>query len=261
MTGLGGLRSRTDLNALFGAASPPPDAARPSLRGIERSYQVAEDRVVQWSPKLYGAVPLGRLGGSREITATEGRMLDRLTASQGFRGLQRLSSIADDAFATSDRRVPPAATMPPAVARKIEHLPAGERADVKRQWPRNDGHNDAFRHAYANARLTTEFGEAWTQQFTTAHEGSNPGSSTREAMDLYNNEVGRRIATRRPDASPAELADLIKGALDRGELVVIDRNGRLEWSDRVANGHHGVTIGLNRVRDAIPRPRGDASAQ
>lgn len=36
-------------------------------------------------------------------------------------------------------------------------------------------------------------------------------------MDLYNNELGRRIATENPEASPEELARLVYEAVEDGE--------------------------------------------
>ena len=243
---------------LVQAQSRPTGGPRPSLASIEQRYQVAEERTADWSPKLYGTVPLGGIGGTRRLTVTEGKLLDRLTHDRGIVGLSRFSGIADDAFATADRRSPQPALSRTAEA-AIQRLPVEERAGAREQWPRNDGHNDAFRHAFWNARLTAEFGEGWTRQFTTAHEGNNPGSSTREAMDLYNNEVGRKIATDHPNASPAELADLVDRALRNGELVVIAANGHLAWSNQVAVGQHGVSIDLPGPA-RIPTPAGTARA-
>ncbi|WP_375404389.1 DUF6973 domain-containing protein [uncultured Sphingomonas sp.] len=256
MFAVGGL----NVGALIGAAVSAAKVDKPLLSAIERTYQVAQDRVETWSAKLFGAIPMGGTGGSRELTATEGKLLDQLTLDRGVVGLQRFKTIAGDAFSVADRRVPPSASMPPEVRRTLDDKPADVRATAIEQWPRNDGHNDAFRHAFWNARLTAEFGENWTKQFATAHEGSNIGNSTREAMDLYNNEVGRRVATENPRATPEQLADLVKQALDAGELVVIGRNGHLNWSDAVANGRHGVSKQLG-VADAIRVPAGDASAR
>lgn len=54
-------------------------------------------------------------------------------------------------------------------------------------------------------------------------------------MDLYNNEVGRRIAVDNPNASPEELADLVQQAVNNGETVVIRPDGQgLEWSNNIA---------------------------
>lgn len=256
---MGSISAVAGVSAASAHAAPPP---RPTPGQIEAHYQVAEEATADWSPKLFGAIPVGDIGGSRTLTLTEGRLLDQLTFDRGISGLQRFRGIADDAFATADARVPPLSgnAIPPAVEARIQALPAAERQDVRDAWPRNDGHNDAFRHAYWNARLASDFGAEWTQQFTTAHEGVNPGSSTREAMDLYNNEVGRRIAAEHPDASPAELADHVRAALDTGELVVIDRSGHLAWSNTVANGDHGITMDLGGVPPRIATPAGTASA-
>ncbi len=58
-------------------------------------------------------------------------------------------------------------------------------------------------------------------------------------MDLYNNEVGLRIATDNPDAEPDELADRVREALEQGDLVVVDRDNDLAWSDQVPLHGHG----------------------
>ncbi|MFV0385642.1 DUF6973 domain-containing protein [Paracoccus sp. (in: a-proteobacteria)] len=102
-----------------------------------------------------------------------------------------------------------------------------------------DGHNDAFRHAYWNALMTKNFGEEFAAAYGTTHEGipGNPADS--ETMDLYNNEVGRRIATENPDASDEELAQLIYEAVENGEMLVIDGNGELAYSDQVPVGSTG----------------------
>lgn len=46
-------------------------------------------------------------------------------------------------------------------------------------------------------------------------------------MDLYNNEVGRKIAAANPNATDKELADLVEKALKDGKLLVIDSAGNL----------------------------------
>lgn len=241
-------------------APPPPPPPKPPLASIERNYQVADDRTADWSPKLFGVIGVGEIGGKQNLTVREGQLLDNLTRDRGIMGLSEFRNIHDDAFATADRREPPAAgPIPPAVEAKIAQLPPDRQAEARALWPNNDGHNDAFRHAYWNARLTSEFGAEWTAQFATAHEArpGNPGN--REAMDLYNNEVGRRIATEHPNASPAELADHVRAALRNGDLVVIDQGGRLAWSDTVAVGQHGITPPAAAAPN-IGVPNGDASA-
>jgi hypothetical protein len=236
--------------------------AKPSLSDIQRNYQVAEDRMANWEPKLGGLIPLGVFTGSRRITATEGAMLDGLTRSRGILGLQAFQGIVNEAQTVSAARVPPASvdSMPARVAADINKLPAGIRDQVRNGWPLSDGHTDAFRHAYWNARMTQQFGSDWAKQYATAHEavdGTVNNSAVREAMDLYNNEVGRAIATANPNASPAEIADKVKAALDRGELVVVNQSGTLSWSNEVAVGQHGRGQSSN-APGVLPIPAGDA---
>jgi hypothetical protein len=233
---------------------------KPTLNSIERNYQVVQEATKDWSPKLFGSIPIGEIGGKKKLTLTEGKLLDNLTRDRGISGLQKFKAISEGAFTTSESRSVPPTTIPANIEAQIKKLPAEIQDDVRRDWPTNDGHTDAFRHAYWNARLTSEFGAEWTTQFTTAHEGSNPGNSTREAMDLYNNQVGRQIAVNNPNASPTELADLVKKALDNGDLVVVNSKGHLDWSNKVAVGHHGISIQLDNVPNAINTPAGSASA-
>ncbi|MES9939962.1 MAG: LysM domain-containing protein [Candidatus Thiodiazotropha sp. 6PLUC2] len=102
-----------------------------------------------------------------------------------------------------------------------------------------DGHNDAMRHSFYSAMLTKEFGVGFAESFATAHEGVPGNPADREAMDLFNNELGRRIAVENPKATPRELAGLIYNAILNGEAVVIDGKGELVYSDQVAVGQTG----------------------
>ncbi|MFC8529631.1 DUF6973 domain-containing protein [Nocardia sp. NPDC057227] len=109
-----------------------------------------------------------------------------------------------------------------------------------------DGHADAFRHAYWNAMLTKEFGAEWTEAFATAHERTDDPArthATAEAMDLFNNEVGRRIATENPTASNPELYDLVKQAVLDGRTVVVGPgpDNHLMYSNQVPLGYTGQT--------------------
>ncbi|KAF0845970.1 hypothetical protein FNL39_106362 [Nocardia caishijiensis] len=47
------------------------------------------------------------------------------------------------------------------------------------------------------------------------------------AMDLYNNELGRRIATENPGLGPVGLQNKIIDAWNNGDGAVIDQNGNL----------------------------------
>ncbi|WP_406233222.1 DUF6973 domain-containing protein [Nocardia sp. NBC_01009] len=99
-----------------------------------------------------------------------------------------------------------------------------------------DNHTDAYRHAYWNALMTQEFGEDWTKEYTSKHEGRPDNAAVREAMDLYNNEIGRKIALANPDASQEQLQDLVKDAVDRGDTVLINQNQSLSFTNQVGQG-------------------------
>lgn len=211
--------------------------AQQELLRIEHEYHVEDDQSAPWTPRLLGAVPVFGAFGTKTLTLTEGRLLDNLTRDRGLLGLQTFKSIVEDALAEAQRRMPP-----------------GSSADVF-----NDGHGDAFRHCYWNARLSIEFGEAWTRAFCTAHEARAGNEALSEAMDLYNNEVGRAIAAANPHATPAALSDLVLAALTAGRLVVITRQGHLDWSNNVAIGATGRTLpatvpGRITVPDGATRP-------
>jgi len=51
--------------------------------------------------------------------------------------------------------------------------------------------------------------------------------------------VGRRIAAENPSVSNEALADLVEQAVDNGEMLVIDANGDLAWSNDVPLGQCG----------------------
>jgi len=115
-----------------------------------------------------------------------------------------------------------------------------------------DGHADAFRHAYWNALLTQRFDEGWTDDFTTAHERRPDNRPHAEAMDLHNNEVGRRIARESPDADPDELASLVEQAVRDGHTVVIDQDGNLGYSDQIPIGRTGQAPNVAQPPGADP---------
>lgn len=220
-------------------------AERPDLSNVRTSYQVADDKVIEYHPRAFGAIDIPFTSGVR-ITKTEGALLDELTFSRGLAGLNEFSGIKDRAFSEADKRFPDNA------------LPANIPADRAREWQGNDGHRDAFRHAYWNALLTQQYGEQWTKAFTTAHEGLPGNTANREAMDLYNNEVGRSIGAANKNATPEQLANLVEQSLNQGKLVVVDRGGNLEWSDRVVKGQHGLApnevIGPNLGTPGVVAP-------
>ena len=89
----------------------------------------------------------------------------------------------------------------------------------------------------------------------TAHERLPGNPAQREAMDLYNNNIGRQIAAAHPGASQEELARYVREAVDQGKVVVIDKNGQLAWSNGVPVGQTGqVKDGPLPGKD--PQPHG-----
>lgn len=210
-----------------------PANGRADLDRVLHDYQMPDDPggMVQWEP--HGGI-LGTVAGwftdPVTVTATEAKMLDQMSIGD----VKAMQDIKSSAFDTADAHFPPPQD-------QRGNFPAGENGDAQfKQWAGNDGHNDAFRHAYWNALMTKQFGADFTERFTKAHEGVAGNKADREAMDLYNNEVGRRIAEANPNASEQQLADLVQQAVQNGELVVIDRGGNLAWSDQVRYGEHGT---------------------
>jgi hypothetical protein len=203
----GHLRRLSDLGYLPpGELDLGPGDNRKSPDQILSDYQTDPDPdgTVRYPPP-----PLGLITGQKTITKTEARMLDDL----GLLGTRDFQGVVDDSFGAAESRFP--------------------------EEGQEDGHGDAFRHAYWNALMTEKYGADWADRYGTAHEGLSGNPADREAMDLYNNEVGRRIATDNPDASPEELADLVDQAVRRGEMVVIDGNGDLRYSNEVQIGQTG----------------------
>ncbi|MFE4456656.1 DUF6973 domain-containing protein [Nocardia tengchongensis] len=85
----------------------------------------------------------------------------------------------------------------------------------------NDGQGDAFRHTYWNALMSDRFGEGFAKTYATGHEGAPGQPSHREAMDLFNNNLGRTIAEENPGASADQLKDKVKEAIGQGRAIVI----------------------------------------
>ncbi|MGO1070472.1 DUF6973 domain-containing protein [Lysobacter sp. CA199] len=202
-------------------------ADRPDLATLLTTYQVAEDRMIDYHPRLAGRFDIPG-SDSVKVTKTEGALLDRLTQDRGLLGLRELDGIRKQALNEGVERFP------------NNPVPGTIPADRSREWQGNDGHRDAFRHAYWNALMTQKYGAEWTGAFATAHEGVPGNNANREAMDLYNNKIGREIGAANPNVSAEKLADLVEQSLNQGKLVMIDRNGQLEWSDRVTKGQHGL---------------------
>lgn len=171
------------------AANPNP--GQPTPQEILDNYQVSDAETTMW-PGDWD--PLRFIVDQREVTEKEAELLNGLGPFE----MNAFKGIHDDAFSVADDRFPSA--------------------------DRNDDQNDAFRHAYWNALMVKEFGADWAEDYATAHEQLPGNPAPREAMDLYNNEVGRNVAIANPDASAEELADLIEEAVNNGDTVVVGQD-------------------------------------
>ncbi|MEA9949513.1 XVIPCD domain-containing protein [Xanthomonas campestris pv. raphani] len=201
---------------------------KPDLDRIRSQFQVQDDEMIQYHPRLAGKVDIP-FSPTIQVTRTEGKLLDEMTWSRGLQGLLELKETHDLAFRESKQQVPD------------QPVPDGIPNEQAEEWQLNDGHRDAFRHTYWNALLAKEFGNEWAQAFATAHEGRPGNPANREAMDLYNNQVGRGIAAAHPSASKEQLAQLVGDAMKEGKLILMDHQGKLAWSDQVQVGQHGLS--------------------
>jgi len=246
----GGKSVETELQVVGIRKNTIENQSEAELDRILRTYQVEEEETIIWSPNLgsfSNKVP-DSMKKSQELTITEARMLDKIINDEGLVRGALFEEAAKQALAVAKRVYPDVSSYPIC----IQQLTEKER----NTWQGNDGHRDAFRHAFWNALLTRHFGAEWTRAFTTAHEGSSRNNADRLAMDLYNNEVGRKIAVTNPYSSNKDFERLIKEACDTGKLVVIaEGGGHLEWSNNVPVGEHGYSILLPLEGDAaIPTP-------
>ncbi len=195
-----------DIQALDRKQSPPHDDEKPTLEEILEQYQVSDDPdgiEEEWEPPW----PLSIFTEPKRITAGEARMLAELNPLE-LRDMNQMKEAAE-----------------------------AEAAERFRTAHTGDNHLDAFRHAYWNALMTQRFGEDWTREFATAHERLPGNFASSEAMDLWNNEVGRRIAAANPNASPEQLADMVEQAVKNGETVVVRPDGQgVIWSDQIPVG-------------------------
>lgn len=223
----------TEYAALGGGAAEAPEGNPPPVDPLDeilRKYQVSEDPdgAREWEP----AWPMNMAADPTRVTASEARILEGLSPA----ALWDMNQIKEAA----------------ATEAKVRFPPQNGAEDTA------DNHTDAFRHTYWNALMTQRFGEQWTKDFATAHERLPNNPATAEAMDLYNNELGRQIAVNNPDATPAELADLVEQSVAGGDTVIIAPGGeRLAWSDSIPLGEAGTTS-PSTVPGVAPIPTGAA---
>ncbi|MEU9114476.1 putative T7SS-secreted protein [Streptomyces sp. NPDC048483] len=199
------------------------EALRPSMDEIMDRYQVGDEKMVQNKDGIWAYVP----GINAEKPVTEQKMMAELSTYEKM----QWELAANAAWSQCRERF-------------------GGQGEL-------EGHADAFRHTYWNALMVRRFGSEWTEKYATAHEytpDKDQAGRVSEAMDLHNNEVGRNIAALHPDADDDELAELVAQAVRKGDVVVVDRNEKLQRSDDVRPGEttHADKIGSTPSYDYAP---------
>ena len=111
-----------------------------------------------------------------------------------------------------------------------------------------DGLQDAFRHAYWNALNARDIGALRAERFATIHEigntneANNPNSFQYDPvaieMDLFNNEIGRKLGAAYYNATDEELAALVMQALANGELKIITNIGASNIDKQLGESYH-----------------------
>lgn len=71
---------------------------------------------------------------------------------------------------------------------------AGNDAGARFPSSLKDGSGDAYRHCLWNVLMTKHLDSGRAKTIATKHEYYHPGSAASEAMDLYNNQMGRSAA-------------------------------------------------------------------
>lgn len=93
--------------------------------------------------------------------------------------------------------------------------------DIRKIDPDKDGHNDevdAFRHAYVSGVFAMKYGTYISKKLGDHHEEANPNPESERNMDEWNNNVGRHYGSKAKNRNV--LADMLKIALERGELII-----------------------------------------
>ena len=85
--------------------------------------------------------------------------------------------------------------------------------------PKVNNEADAFRHALWHYKMTRAIGAKAAKRFGDAHERSGSNKKGAILMDLYNNEVGRRLALD-PKNSNRRDEDVILEAIRNGQLQI-----------------------------------------
>lgn len=98
---------------------------------------------------------------------------------------------------------------------------------------------DAVRHAYVSGVFTHEFGETIAFLLGAMRELTD-WSLPDNKMDLWNNEVGRRLAL--IHQTRKELADAIKKAMENGDLIINTSDERPYFGEKLREPSEGDSI-------------------
>ncbi len=138
-----------------------------------------------------------------------------------------------------------------------------------------DGQQDAFRHSFWNVLNTIDVGQSTAKEYADLHESSNKPNSDPVAveMDLYNNMIGRKIASEylesiggkenlpKDDAWESDVGELVQKALDEGRMKVISMDSKNNYLDadgyRINTSVEGWEKQKHLVQSNVERP--DAS--
>ncbi len=101
---------------------------------------------------------------------------------------------------------------------------------------------DAFRHAYSSAIMTLEWGELADSLLGLAHELKHKNPTDERMMDLYNNEVGRDIAT--------NFLSNIENSKFKGEYAIKERIAQ-EIAQAVKDNKTVNSLDDKRIQTAI----------
>lgn len=211
-----GVRSEAGATAVRSVVGATAGREDPNDR-ILREYQVTADPdgMIDWEPSGFNGWVASLFrddAAPQRMTEHEGTMLDKRPPEDLYM-LEKIKKRAEDEASS-----------------RFDPSPAGRG---------NSDHLDAFRHAYWSAGQTQYLGSKWTEEYTTSHERTVDNEPEREAMDLYNNEVGRRIAAENKFLDDEDLAQKVEEAIENGEMLVIGPGGRLYWSDEVTQDEAG----------------------
>lgn len=131
---------------------------------------------------------------------------------------------------------------------------AGE-AIIKSQerYPNNTMNQDMFRHGYWSALLVDTIGEGYAETATTTYEDATPNNNgISRDMDIYNNSIGRQLASGKIFDSFEQLEEMIVKAINEGKFVKIVEGKlvpSLSYEQHEKTTENSVLMGSQRIYD------------